>query len=105
MVVSFSEYGGPNMSIVDEMGKLGVPSMVVTEADIHGEGMPSGSEGVTGKRPGDTVGEVGGVNTRGSLRIESDIGGSGATVVPDSISRRSKGEYGGRARRAYGAAA
>lgn len=37
--MSFSEYGGPNMSIVDEMGKLGVLSMVVTEADTHGEGM------------------------------------------------------------------
>ena len=122
----------------------------------------SGSAGVTGKRLGNTIGEVGGVNTRGSSRIESDIGtkadgagdedgpesnderrpmnsaggsavagdtgsaetsdddkfatsevdspwnmagGSGATVVPDSISRRSKGECGGRARRAYGAAA
>ena len=162
MVVSFSEYGGPNMSIVDEMGKLGVPSMVVTEADIHGEGMPSGSEGVTGKRLGDTIGEVGGVKTSGSLRTESDIGtkadgagdednpestderrpmnsaggsavagetgsaetsdddkfatsevdsawnmagGSGATVVPDSISRMSKGESGGKARTPFGAAA
>ena len=159
--MSSSEHRGLNMSSVGEMGNLGVPSIFVTEADTHGEGMPSESEGVTGKRLGDTIGEVGGVNTRGSLRTESDIGtkadgagddnpgstderrpmnsagasvvagdtdsaetsdddkfatsevesawnmagGSGATVVPDSISRRSKGEYGGRARRAYGAAA
>ena len=92
MVVSFSEYGGPNMSIVDEMGKLGVPSMVVTEADIHGEGMPSGSEGVTGKRLGNTIGEVGGVNTRGSFRTESDIGtkadGAGDEDNPESTDER-----------------
>ena len=162
MVVSFSEYGSPNMSIVDEMGKLGVLSMVVTEADTHGEGMSSGSAGVTGKGLGNTIGEIGGVNTRGSLRTESDIGtkadgagdedipestderrpmnsaggsavggdtgsaetsdddrfasskvdsawnmagGSGAMVVPESISRMSKGEGGGKARTPYGAAA